>query len=287
MSKRVAGRTPRVQPVAKPGAGRPLFVLSDSTGNLARHLLTALLTQFPPKRLTPRFETFLNTEARLLDALSRATRDAVAVCHAMVSDSFKLRIAEHCRVVGMPCLDLTGHIVKFLAEAAGAEPNENLNALHQVDEAYRRRIGAIEFTLVHDDGLGLDTLSEADIVLAGVSRTGKTPTSIFLAQEGYRVANVALAIEVQPPAQLLALNGKKVVGLVIDPQQLVMIRKRREHDWQSGESSYGDPEHVTQELAWARRLFARQGWSVLDVTDRAIEETAARVVKLLGLSETA
>jgi regulator of PEP synthase PpsR (kinase-PPPase family) len=157
---------------------------------------------------------------------------------------------------------------------------------HRLDEGYQRRIDALEFALGHDDGLGLATLAEADIVLAGVSRTGKTPTSIYLAQQGYRVANVSLAVEVEPPPQLLALRAKKVVGLVISPQQLVMIRTRREADWHMARTSYGDPAHVAREIAWARQLYARQGWPVLDVTDQAIEETAARIVDALGLTGT-
>jgi regulator of PEP synthase PpsR (kinase-PPPase family) len=161
-----------------------------------------------------------------------------------------------------------------------------LAALHRMDEGYRRRIGALEYTIAHDDGLGLSTLADADVVLAGVSRTGKTPTSIYLAQQGYRVANVALAIESPPPPELLALRGRKVVGLVISPEQLVMIRTRREANWGMDRTGYGESDHVARELAWARQLFARQGWPVLDVTDQAIEETAAKVVEALGLTAT-
>lgn len=282
MPKSDTRRKRQPAPHAGPPPRAAIHVLSDSTGNLARHMLTALLTQFPTDAVVPRFETFLTTEARLAAALDQAKRAGAAVCHAMVSEAFKQQIEAYCSAAGLRCLDLTGHVVTFLADATGLQPRGDLRSLHRVDEAYRRRIGAIEFTLEHDDGLGVDTLSAADVVLAGVSRTGKTPTSIYLAQQGYRVANVALAVEVPPPPQLLALTGKKVVGLVIDAQQLVMIRKRRESDWRAGASSYGEPDHVERELAWARRLFARQGWPVLDVTDCAIEETAARVLSLLG-----
>jgi regulator of PEP synthase PpsR (kinase-PPPase family) len=202
----------------------------------------------------------------------------------MVSGGFKEQVDAYCRHADLPCVDLTGHVVQFLTEVTGAKPSGDRHSLHRVDQAYQRRIGAIEYTLAHDDGLGLDTLADADVVLTGVSRTSKTPTSMYLAQQGYRVANVALAIEVEPPSQLLALTRKQVVGLIVDPHQLVMIRKRREVDWRMSDQSYGDPGHVARELAWARRLFMRQGWPVLDVTDSAIEETAARVIRLLGRS---
>jgi regulator of PEP synthase PpsR (kinase-PPPase family) len=153
-----------------------------------------------------------------------------------------------------------------------------------MDDAYRRRIGAMEFTLGHDDGLGLDTLHEADVVLVGVSRTSKTPTSILLAQQGYQAANISLAMGVEPPSQLALIPPTKVVGLVIDPSQLAMIRNRRQAAWGMAPTPYGDPANVAREVAWSRTLFQRLGWPILDVTDQAVEETAARVIEMLGLS---
>jgi regulator of PEP synthase PpsR (kinase-PPPase family) len=260
-----------------------LHVLSDSTGNLARHMLAALLTQYPPNAVSLKFHTFLRTELRLDEALKEIAANRGPVCHAVVAEPFKQRIVGFCRKAKLPHHDLTGGTVEFLTRVTGVEPHNNPATLHQIDESYKRRIGALEYTLGHDDALGLETIGEADIVLAGVSRTGKTPTSIYLAQQGYRVANVALAMEVPPPKELLALPPRKVVGLVISPQQLSLIRNRREQEWQMTRTSYGEPAHVSREIAWARQLFARQNWPVLDVTDQAIEETAAKVVDLLGL----
>jgi hypothetical protein len=261
-----------------------IYVLSDSTGNLARHMLAALLTQFPAGSIAPHFHTFLRTEHRLAGVLERIKARPGPICHAMVSEAFKSRVADFCKRERLPQHDLTGGLERFLSRACGAKPRADVAALHRIDDGYKRRIGALEFTIGHDDGLGLETLADADIVLAGVSRTGKTPTSIYLAQQGYRVANVALAIESTPPAQLLSLPPGKVVGLVIDPQQLVLIRERRATAWHLGKTSYGEPTHVEREIAWARKLFARQGWPVLDVTDQAIEETAAKIVDALNLS---
>jgi regulator of PEP synthase PpsR (kinase-PPPase family) len=260
-----------------------VYVLSDSTGNLARHLLAALATQFPPASFSAHFHTFLRDRQRLEHVLDLVRVRPGPICHAFVSADFKKRVSNFCKTAKLAHHDLTGGTVDFLASAAGVSPCDDVASLHRIDETYRRRIGAVEFTLAHDDGLGLGTLSEADIVLAGISRTGKSPTSIYLAQQGYRVANVALAMEVPPPRELLALPSKKVVGLVINPQQLVMIRTRREANWGMARTSYGDPAHVAREIAWARQLFARQGWPVLDVTDQAIEETAAKVTEQLGL----
>jgi regulator of PEP synthase PpsR (kinase-PPPase family) len=246
-------------------------------------MLTALLTQFPPGAVTTRFHTFVRTAERLAEVLELVRNEPGGVCHAVVSGEFKEQITAMCRSLKIPHFDMTGGAVGFLADVAGVAPRSDLASLHAVDAAYERRIEALEYTLSHDDGLGLSTLAEADVVLAGVSRTGKTPTSIYLAQQGYRVANVSLAVEVTPPPELLGLAGKKVVGLVIDPQQLTMIRARREADWQMERTSYGEPGHVVREMNWARQLFRRQAWPVLDVTDQAVEETAARIVHLLRL----
>jgi regulator of PEP synthase PpsR (kinase-PPPase family) len=261
-----------------------VYVLSDSTGNLARHVLAALSTQFPHASFATEFHTFIRSAQRLEQVLDLVRARPGPICHALVSADFKKRISAFCKTANLAHHDLTGGTLEFLARAAGVEPSPDVASLHRLDESYKRRIGAVEFTLTHDDGLGLATLSEADIVLAGVSRTGKSPTSLYLAQQGYRVANVALALEVPPPRALLDLPPKKVIGLVINPQQLVMIRNRRETNWGMARTTYGDPAHVAREIAWARQLFLRQGWPILDVTDQAIEETAAKVTELLGLS---
>ena len=264
-----------------------LHVLSDSTGNLARHTLAALLTQFPPNSVAPAFHTFIRTDERLDEVLDHVHRHPGPLCHGLVSENHKRKVADFACATGLPHYDLTAAAVRFLADITGIEPRRDPASLHRIDEGYKRRIGALEFTLTHDDGLGLATLGEADIVLVGVSRTGKTPTSIFLAQQGYRVANVSLALEVEPPRELLALPPRKAVGLVINPQQLVIIRARRAAGWRmdhASSASYGSPAHVAREIAWARQLFTRQGWPVLDVTDQAIEETAAKVVEALRLT---
>jgi len=260
----------------------PMFVLSDSTGNLARHVLTAVLTQFPAEAISLRFENFVRNDKRLDQLLNEAKQQNAAVCHAIVSDRIKQRIKRACRTARLRCFDLTGGVVDFMEKATGLATTGNREVLHRLDEAYRRRIGAMEFTLSHDDGLGLETLHEADVVLAGVSRTSKTPTSILLAQQGYRAANVSLARGIDPPEELLALPTRKVVALIISPDQLAIIRAHRQAAWGMSQTDYGSPQSVSGELNWSRALFRERGWPVLDVTDQAVEETAAKVIDLVG-----
>jgi [pyruvate, water dikinase]-phosphate phosphotransferase / [pyruvate, water dikinase] kinase len=262
---------------------RMIHVLSDSTGNLAGHMLRAFLTQFPAGTFTVRRHHFLKTREKLEAALQAVAAYPGIVLHAMVQPEAKKRVESAAKKKKLPVCDLTGSFVDFLAQASGVEPTPDVRRLHEVSGEYESRIGALEFTLEHDDALGLETIHQADVVLTGVSRTSKTPTSIYLGQLGYRCANVALAIEVPPPAELLALPGTKVVGLLIDPNRLSEIRKTRLRTWSMKDTEYNEADHVVEEIKWSRRLFARQGWPTLDVTSTAVEETAARVVELLKL----
>lgn len=262
-----------------------LHLLSDSTGNLPNHMLGAFLTQFPRGALRVKMTNFLNTADKLLGALGAISGGVVF--HAIVSADAKAVVRDHCEKHQLPCCDLTGDFIDFIARATGVRPTANVAALHEVSDHYQSRIDALEFTLAHDDGLGLDTLHEADVVLAGISRTSKTPTSILLGQQGYRVGNVALAIQVAPPAQLLALPKEKVIGLLVDPIRLQEVRKSRGKEWRMGEDDYIDIEHIQREVVWSRKLFNSMGWKTLDVTASAIEETAARVVTIAKLPSTA
>ena len=269
-----------------PSGPRPIHVLSDSTGNLGRHVLTAILTQFPADAFRLEMRSFIRSPKQIEDVFQQIQAAPGVVFHGMLDHAHKEQIEQACKKLGIGCCDLTGPFVDLLARTSGITPGRNYELLHRVDEAYNRRVRALEFTLEHDDALGLDTLDRADIVLVGVSRTSKTPTSIYLAQLGYYVANVALAIQVEPPKELLALTGNKVVGLVIDPRTLTEIRDRRREEWRMAPgSSYTDEQEVAREIAWSRKLFNRQGWPVLDVTNQAVEETAARVVHALGLGK--
>lgn len=265
------------------GGLRDVYLLSDSTGSLARHMMAAFATQFPADTFSVMTRPFLDTIDKLDAAMDEVARRPGMVLHGMVEIAAKRAIERRCKKIGAPCRDLTGDFVAFLSDAAKVPPRPDRDRLHRVDQAYDRRIEALEFTLDHDDSVGLHTLHEAQIVLVGVSRTSKTPTSIYLAQQGFRVANVALAIEVPPPQQLLELPADRVVGLVVDPTVLTMIRTRRQNAWQMSESNYNDITHVSEELRWSRRLFERRGWKVIDVTGRAVEETAALVLQGLGL----
>ena len=269
----------------KPPFPIPLYVLSDSTGNLARHMVTSFLTQFPAGSFQVFTKPFVRQPQRMEECFHAVSTRPGIVFHAVVSPELKSEIAARCEALKVSCRDLTGSTVKFLARAAGIKPESDPHKLHPVDGAYCGRINALNFALEHDDGLGLDSLAEADVVLAGVSRTGKTPASMFLAMQGFRTANVALAMPLPPPRELVALPAGKVIGLVIHPANLAGIRTRRQTAWHMAQTAYSDPRQVEKEIQWSRRIFTELRCPVLDVTDQAVEETAARVIDMLGLTE--
>ena len=247
-------------------------------------MLAAFLTQFPPNAFTILWKPFLQSQAKLEETLNEVARNPGMVFHGLVGQEQKDRINAFCREKKIPVCDLTGIFVNFIEQHSGISASDDYRALHHIDEFYHQRIRAMEFTLEHDDGLGTETLHKADIVLAGVSRTSKTPTSIYLAQQGYKVGNVSLAMGIDPPAELMKMSPKKVVGLVIRPEKLAEIRTKRNRGWEMGDTAYNDPDMVQEEITWSRRLFGRNGWTILDVTDYAIEETAARALEMLGLN---
>ena len=168
-----------------------------------------------------------------------------------------------------------------LENMLGQEAKGRPGRQHLMDEAYFARVEAIQFTIAHDDGIGPEDWEEADIILTGVSRSSKTPTSIYLANRGYKVANVPLVVESPPPRSLYALVHPLIVGLTTSPDRLIQIRRNRLLSLnQSPETAYVDQEKVVAELTFARRIFSDHGWPVIDVTRRSIEETAAALINL-------
>ena len=189
--------------------------------------------------------------------------------------------------MGLPHVAALDAVTAALEDRLGEEAKARPGRQHAMDEAYFARVDAIHFTIAHDDGIGWENWEEADIVLAGVSRTSKTPTSIYLANRGYKVANIPLVVESPPPPGLFDLRHPLVVGLTTAPRRLIEIRRNRLLSLnETTETAYVDEEKVEREVAFARRLFADNGWPVIDVTRRSIEETAAAIIRLIAERET-
>jgi regulator of PEP synthase PpsR (kinase-PPPase family) len=188
--------------------------------------------------------------------------------------------------MGLPHVPALDAVTAALEDRLGQEAQARPGRQHAMDEAYFARVDAIQFTIANDDGIGWENWEEADIVLAGVSRTSKTPTAIYLANRGYKVANIPLVVESPPPPSLFALRRPMVVGLTPAPRRLIAIRRNRLLSLnETTETAYVDEQRVEQELAFARRIFSDNGWPVIDVTRRSIEETAAAIIRLMSERE--
>merc|ERR1711969_406780 len=217
--------------------------------------------------------------------LDRIMEDIAAnpglVLFTLTNHMLRRRLETRCRALGLPHVAALDSVADALSNILGQETRTRPGRKHILDEAYFARIEAIQFTIAHDDGVGHENWEEADIVLAGVSRASKTPTSIYLANRGYKVANIPLVVESPPPPKLYELQNPMVVGLTTAPERLIQIRRNRLLTLnEERETDYVDNERVKDELKFARRMFADNGWAVIDVTRRSIEETAAAIIRL-------
>jgi hypothetical protein len=260
-----------------------VYAVSDSTGETAEQAVRAALAQFRP-RVDVRTLVFgrIRDEAAARAVIRRAKADGALVVYTIVEPENRLRVRELTEEAAVPAVDLLSALLHAMGRHLDRKPLSVAGLGHETDEAYFRRIEAVEFAVCHDDGRKLDTLAQAQVVLVGVSRTSKTPLSNYIAQRGYRVANVPIVHGLPVPSQLAKIDPHRVFGLVIEPLSLSTIRRRRiEAMGVEGESSYGDPDACREEMLWARRIFRdHPDWTVLDITDRAVEESAAAILEI-------
>jgi [pyruvate, water dikinase]-phosphate phosphotransferase / [pyruvate, water dikinase] kinase len=262
-------------------ASRPeIFVVSDGTGETAVAAVRAAMSQFPTRwRLRTFAET--RTPAQVDRVLDLAAESGALVVFTLVAPDLAGAAREAGQQRGVPTVDLLGPLIWAVAGHSGLAPQFQAGALHGFGAEALGRVEAVEFAVRHDDGANLRTLFQADIVLVGVSRTSKTPLAMYLAHRGYKTGNVPLVPGMEPPAELLDLDPRKVFALVVAGATLVEVRRSRLRALQAPTPlSYADPEAVEAELQRARRLFRERGWRIVDITDRAVEENAARIIEL-------
>ena len=260
-----------------------LHLLSDSTGETLEMIAKAALAQFDDAEVIRHFWPMVRSRQHLDRIVEELAENPGLVLYTLVNSDVRRGLEERCRVLGLPCHAPLDPITGLLEDRLGQEAHGRPGRQHIMDDAYFARVDAIQFTIAHDDGTNWEEWEEADIVLAGVSRSSKTPTSIYLANRGYKVANIPLVIESPPPQALFSLVHPMVVGLTTAPRRLIEIRRHRLLSLNElTETAYIDQEKVELEVAFARRMFADNGWPVIDVTRRSIEETAAAIIKLIG-----
>jgi regulator of PEP synthase PpsR (kinase-PPPase family) len=257
---------------------KKIFIISDATGQSGLHILRAALVQFEQSRARIILFHDVGAKAGLKKILDQARSAGALIAFTFVKKEMRDYASEYCLKNKIFHLDILGPLISNLASYLDLEPLETPSLLRKVDERYFKRIDAIEYTLGHDDGRGAERLSEADIVLVGLSRSSKTPTSFFLAQEGYKVANVPIVPGIALPEELFEIDQHKIVCLNIEAEALQKIRKVRQK--KSGlRPSYSDIKKVFAEVEYVWELCGRhKQWKVVDTTNKSIEETAWEVI---------
>jgi len=260
-----------------------LHLVSDATGETINNVARACLVQFPEVEPIEHTWSMVRSERQMRKVLDGIGANPGLVLFTFVDDNMRSILEEGCRNLGMPCIAVLDPVLGALAAFFHMQARHIPGRQHALDSEYFARIEAMNFVMAHDDGQMTHDLEKADVVLVGVSRTSKTPTCLYLANRGIKAANVPFVPAVPLPPQIETLKAPLVVGLTCDPSSLVQVRRNRLRMINdTDETSYTDIDTVRSEVTAARQLFTRQGWPVLDVSRRSIEETAAAVMQMLA-----
>lgn len=257
----------------------PVFVVSGGAGASGKQLAQTALAQFPDADVEVVVMAHVQRREQIDEVIAQAVAVGGSIIHTLVDAEQRDYLIERARVENVPAIDAMGPLLLHLAIKLHQQPLGQPGLFHKLREDYYRRIAAIEFAVDHDDGKATHDLHLAEVILVGVSRVGKTPLSMYLATQGWKTANVPLVKGVTPPQALFEVNPRQVVGLTIEPGQLVMHRRTRQQRLgTSTRTPYTNPEAIFEEVEYARNLFRQSQFAVVDITDRPIEETAEDVI---------
>ena len=261
-----------------------VYAVSDATGDLAFAATLAAARQFSDQNVVILRRSAVTTPEKIARVIMEVHENGGFIVFTLVSQSLREILTSHSKQTGVVAVDLTGPILDKLSEMLHAVPSDRPGLKYRFTPDYFKRNEAVEFTVKHDDGLGLESLHEADIILVGISRTSKTPLSIYLSYRGYKVANVPIVLGVKPPQQLFEVEASRIVGLTIAPKNVAEFRQiRLSKMGQKPHSSYADIETVRTEIGYAQKIFSRLGnCPVIDVTAKAIEEIASEILNVLS-----
>lgn len=257
----------------------PIYVVSGGVGASGEQLVQTVLAQFPDSQVPVIMVPHVRHIAQIEDVVTQAAANGGSIVHTMVDARARAALTRLARERGVVSIDLMGELLARLTEVLGQEPAGRPGLYRQLRRAYFERVAAIEFAMAHDDGKNPRGWPQAEIVLVGVSRVGKTPLSMYLSVLGWKVANVPLVPGLPAPSELFELNRRRVIGLNIEPGQLLVHRRQRQRRLGApGPSAYTDPTKIHEEVEAARRLFRRGGFTIIDVTDKPIESSADEII---------
>ena len=260
-----------------------LHLVSDATGETLLTVARAAAAQYASVSPVEHIHPLVRTRKQLDRVLSELEESPGIVLYTLLDRELADPLEEKCRALGLPFLSILDPVLQLFQSYLGGETKPRIGAQHLLNAEYFKRIDALNYTMLHDDGQHTDDLEQADVVLVGVSRTSKTPTSIYLANRGVKTANVPLVPNVPLPPNLETLTQPLVVGLIASPERIVQIRQNRLLGLKAEQDAdqYVDRQAVAEEIAFSRKLCGRHNWPIIDVTRRSIEETAAAIIALL------
>jgi regulator of PEP synthase PpsR (kinase-PPPase family) len=260
-----------------------LHLVSDATGETLNTVAKAAAAQYADFRPIAHIYALVRTPSQLNRALREIEAQPGIVLFTLINPDIRMHLEQQCGAMGVPCLSILDPIISILSQYLNATSRPQVGGQHALNSDYFRRIDALNFTMAHDDGQNLDDLGKSDVILIGVSRTSKTPTSIYLAQRGVKTANIPIVPGIPVPRQLFAVQGPLVIGLIASAERIAQIRRHRLLSLKENRTTdYADPRLITHELMAMKTLCSSNDWPMIDVTRRSVEETAATILNMLS-----
>lgn len=260
-----------------------LHLVSDATGETLNTVAKAAAAQYADFRPIAHIYALVRTPSQLNRALREIEAQPGIVLFTLINPDIRKHLEQQCEAMGVPCLSILDPIISILSQYLNATSRPQVGGQHALNSDYFRRIDALNFTMAHDDGQSLDDIGKSDVILLGVSRTSKTPTSIYLAQRGIRTANIPIVPGIPVPRQLIEVRGPLVVGLIASAERIAQIRRHRLLSLKESRSTdYVDPRLITDELMAMKILCSNNDWPMIDVTRRSVEETAATILNMMS-----
>lgn len=261
---------------------RPIFIISGGKGITGNFLVQTVLAQFPKNRIPVKLISDVITVAAVNDAVATAVAEGGIIVHTMIDKKLRENLNRICKEKNIMTIDMAGDLINYLTQELDEEPLNKPGLYRRLNLEYFDRLESIDFAISNDDGLNIHNIRDADIVLSGVSRTGKTPLSVYLAMHGWKVSNVPLVLGMDPPEELFKVDDKRVFGLTTSMNQLLAHRRKRIQDYEHvSNSDYVNPRSVRMELDFAHAVFKRGGFSVISVTHKPIESVANEILELM------
>jgi regulator of PEP synthase PpsR (kinase-PPPase family) len=263
-----------------------IYQVSDSTGETLDRIFLAIKAQFSNFECKTIHYSFTRTENQIDKIISQSkTKKNIIILYTIVDNKLSKYIDEESKKNNIPSFEVLGGLISDFSKLLKQEASRKPSGQHILDEEYYKRIEAVQYTMSHDDGKVIADLEKSDVVLVGVSRTSKTPTSIYLANRGYKVANIPIIPNKNIPSRLIEKSKKTcIIGLVCDPIRLSDVRRNRIHSMHEDRpGDYIDGEKILLELEDSKKLFKKYNWPIIDVTRKSVEETAASIIKILDI----